>query len=79
MARKIFGSLAVLFGVSVGLIFGRLYLLANAPDSLRLWAEPVSFWLLVLILVSFLCLFLGIIYVQSKTRRQRPMERTPDD
>lgn len=75
LAAKILGSLAILFGVSVGVIFGRLYLLNAIPDDMHSWADPVSFWVVVLILVCLLCVFVGIIYVLSQRQRQQLREQ----
>lgn len=70
IAIKLFGSLALLFGISVGVIFGRIYILTLLPEEVLAWAAPVSFWSVVVILVALLCTFLGIVYVLSKRQRR---------
>lgn len=70
IAIKLFGSLALLFGISVGVIFGRIYLLTLLPEEVLAWAAPVSFWLVVVMLVALVCAFLWVIYVLSKRQRR---------
>lgn len=70
IASRLFGSLALLFGVSVGVIFGRLYVLSFLPEEVLAWAAPVSFWVVVVILVLLGCAFMWIIYVLSRQQRR---------
>jgi uncharacterized BrkB/YihY/UPF0761 family membrane protein len=70
IAIKLFGTLALLFGISVGVIFGCLYILTLLPEEVLAWAAPVSFWLVVVMLVALVCAFLWAIYVLAKRQRR---------
>lgn len=69
IAVRLLALLAMLFLASVGLIFGRIYLLSVSPLGVQTWLEPVSFWIVVVLLVAFAVAMVAAIYVLSTRQR----------
>ena len=69
IALRLFGLLAMLFLASLGLIFGRIYVLSLSPSDVKAWLEPASFWLVVALLVAFGVAMVSGIYVLAMRQR----------
>jgi ABC-type phosphate transport system permease subunit len=69
IAGRLFAWLTLLFALSVGVIFGRIYLLSFSPSRMKAWLEPVSFWVVVVLLVAFALAMMRAIYVLATKQR----------
>jgi len=78
IAGRLLGLLSLLFALSVAVIFGRLYLLSVSSSEVKMWLEPVSFWIVVVLLAVFALIMMTAIYVLS-TRQRNWIRRHSSD